>query len=128
VTIINTSRGGLIDTKAAVDALVSGQLGALGIDVYEGEAPYFFDDHSNKPLPDALLARLIAMPNVVMTGHQAFFTAEALSAISDTTLSNVHAFIAGTAFGSPNEVTRARPLAFAETRPHPHEKSLTPKL
>ncbi len=94
-TLINTSRGGLIDTAAALDALDSGQLGRLGLDVYENEAAFFYDDHSGAPLSDALLARLIAHPNVLLTGHQAFLTHEALTAIAETTLQSIADFAAG---------------------------------
>jgi D-lactate dehydrogenase len=90
--LLNTSRGGLIDTPAALDALDSGQLGLLGIDVYEGEAAYFYEDHSGQPLADPGLARLLAHPNALVTGHQAFFTHEALTAIATTTLDAIDAF------------------------------------
>ncbi len=94
-TLINTSRGALIDTHAAIDALKSGQLGRLGLDVYENEACFFHDDHSESPLPDATLARLIALPNVLLTGHQGFLTHEALTNISETTFQSINDFAAG---------------------------------
>jgi D-lactate dehydrogenase len=93
--LINTSRGGLIDTAAVLDALLSRQLGYLGLDVYEDEAELFYEDHSAVPLGDAVLARLLTVPNVLITSHQGFFTREALTAIAETTLQNVTDFAAG---------------------------------
>lgn len=95
VMLINTSRGALIDTPAAIDALKSGQLGYLGLDVYEEEANLFFEDNSNEVLQDDIFARLTTFKNVVITGHQAFFTIEALQAIADTTITNLTAFSHG---------------------------------
>ncbi len=89
VTIINTSRGGLIDTKAAIDALKLKQLGYLGIDVYEQEDKLFFRDLSNNIIEDDTIQRLMSFPNVLVTAHQAFFTEEALQQISAVTLDNV---------------------------------------
>lgn len=105
VTIINTSRGGLIDTKAAIEGLTSGKIRGLGIDVYENEAEFFFTDHSLNPMKDPVLAHLISLPNVLMTGHQAFFTEDALMAISNTTIGNAVDFIEGKAYRSANECT-----------------------
>jgi D-lactate dehydrogenase len=93
--LINTSRGGLLDTRAAIAALKSGHLGALGIDVYEEEAALFFEDLSGTVLRDDVFARLLTFPNVVVTAHQAFLTTEALTAIAETTLASVTAFAAG---------------------------------
>lgn len=93
--LINTGRGGLIDTRAAIAALKSGRLGSLGLDVYEEEADLFFDDHSDTILTDDVFARLLTFPNVLITGHQAFFTATALTNIAETTLGNIAAFEAG---------------------------------
>lgn len=90
--LANTGRGALIDTRAAIDALKTGQLGNLALDVYEGEEGLFFEDHSGQILQDDLFARLLTFPNVLITGHQAFFTAEALTAIAATTLANLDAF------------------------------------
>lgn len=90
--LINTSRGAVIDTQAVVDALKTGQLGGLALDVYEEEADLFFEDLSDKFIPDDLFARLLTFPNVVITGHQAFFTTEALTAIAETTIANITAF------------------------------------
>jgi D-lactate dehydrogenase len=90
VMIINTSRGAVVDTKAVIEGLKSGKIGALGLDVYEEEADYFFEDLSAQVIADDTLARLLTFPNVVVTGHQAFFTAEALRSIAETTLQNLH--------------------------------------
>ncbi len=87
--LINTSRGGLVDTKAVVEALKSGHLGYLGLDVYEEEADLFFEDLSGQVIQDDVFARLLTFPNVLVTGHQAFFTQEALQGIAMTTLDNV---------------------------------------
>lgn len=92
VMLINTSRGALIDTAAAIVGLKSGKIGYLGLDVYEEEADLFFEDLSNTLIKDDTFARLLTFPNVVITGHQAFFTAEALSKIAETTLHSVTEF------------------------------------
>lgn len=92
VMLINTSRGGLVDTGAVIDGLKSGKIGYLGLDVYEEESELFFDDHSDEVLLDDLFARLMTFPNVLITGHQAFFTEQALQNIARTTLSNVSDF------------------------------------
>ena len=94
--LINTGRGALVDTPALIDALKDGQLGYLGLDVYEEEAALFFEDQSDLPLQDDVLARLLTFPNVIITAHQAFLTREALSAIAETTLSNIADWAAGT--------------------------------
>ena len=93
--VINTSRGGLLDTRAAIEALKRGHLGSLGIDVYEEEADLFFEDLSGTVLRDDVFARLLTFPNVIVTAHQAFLTTEALSAIAETTLASITAFAAG---------------------------------
>ena len=93
--LINTSRGGLIDTKAAIGALKSGQLGYLGIDVYEDEGSLFFQDLSDTVIQDDIFQLLQSFPNVVITAHQAFFTQEALTNIANTTLTNVSDIEAG---------------------------------
>ena len=93
--IINTSRGGLIDSKALLDALRERRIGGAGLDVYEEEAEFFFEDHSEKGIMDATLALLSAMPNVIITSHQAFLTEEALSNIAKVTFDNMDAFFAG---------------------------------
>jgi len=95
VIILNTSRGKLIDTKALIDGLKSGKIGAAGLDVYEEEADYFFEDYSTQVLTDDMLARLLTFPNVIITSHQAFFTKEAMENIARTTLQNVKDFYDG---------------------------------
>jgi D-lactate dehydrogenase len=92
VTIINTSRGKLVDTKAIINGLKSGKVGLLGLDVYEEEEALFFEDFSAQGIQDDLLARLITFPNVIVTSHQGFFTKEAMINIAQTTLSNISQF------------------------------------
>ena len=93
--LINTSRGGLVDTEAAIDALKSGQLGGIAIDVYEQEAGLFFKDLSSTVIPDDVIQRLVSFPNVILTGHQAFLTREAVGTILETTLASASDFQAG---------------------------------
>jgi D-lactate dehydrogenase len=93
--LINTSRGGLVDTEAVIEALKSGQLGGIAIDVYEQEANLFFKDLSSTVIPDDVIQRLVSFPNVIVTGHQAFFTREALGTILETTLRSISDFAAG---------------------------------
>lgn len=93
--LINTSRGGLINTTAAIHALKHGQLGYLGIDVYEQEEHLFFRDLSESIIQDDEIARLMTFPNVLITAHQGFFTREALEEITQTTLQNLSDFEAG---------------------------------
>ena len=95
VMIINTSRGALVDTAAVIAGLKSGRIGHLGLDVYEEEADLFFEDLSDRVVGDDVFARLLTFPNVLITGHQAFFTAEALAGIAGTTIGNVTAFERG---------------------------------
>jgi D-lactate dehydrogenase len=95
VMLINTSRGGLVDTRAVIEALKHGRLGALGLDVYEEEADLFFEDLSGTVIQDDVFARLLTFPNVLITGHQGFFTREALDNIAETTLANATAFETG---------------------------------
>jgi D-lactate dehydrogenase len=90
--LVNTSRGGLLDTEAAIEALKSGHLGGLALDVYEQEGELFFRDLSSTVVADDVLQRLISFPNVIVTGHQAFFTREAIGTISETTLRSVSEF------------------------------------
>ncbi len=106
VMLINTSRGGLIDTGAVIDGLKSGRIGHLGLDVYEEEARYFYEDYSSRLIDDDALSRLLTFPNVIVTSHQGFFTREALEQIARTTLGNVRDFEEGRP--SSNEV-RSRP-------------------
>jgi D-lactate dehydrogenase len=100
--LINTSRGGLIDSKAVINGLKNKIIGALGLDVYEEEEALFFKDLSDAVIPDDTFLRLQGFPNVLITGHQAFFTDEALTNIINTTLSNLQQFEKGTI---ENEVT-----------------------
>jgi D-lactate dehydrogenase len=100
VMIINTGRGALVDTSALIDGLKSGQIGSLGLDVYEEEEHLFFRDLSSAVIQDDVFARLLTFPNVFVTAHQAFFTREALQAISETTLANISAFEEGRRSGN----------------------------
>ncbi len=95
VMIINTSRGGLVDTVAVIKGLKNEKIGYLGLDVYEEETDLFFEDLSNTVLLDDVFARLLTFSNVVITGHQGFFTREALDAISTVTVNNLTAFESG---------------------------------
>ena len=101
VVILNTSRGGLIDTDALINGLLDRKIGAACLDVYEEEADVFFEDRSGHILEDDKLVRLISMPNVLVTSHQAFLTNEALDNIAETTIDNLLQFQAGT----PNQTT-----------------------
>jgi D-lactate dehydrogenase len=92
VMLVNTSRGALIDTRAAIRGLKTGRIGSLGLDVYEEEADLFFRDLSGRIIPDDVFARLLTFPNVLITGHQAFFTEEALQAIAEASIANATAF------------------------------------
>lgn len=113
--LINTSRGALLDTVAVIAALKTGKLGYLGLDVYEEEEQIFFKDRSSLIINDDVFSRLLTFPNVIITGHQAFFTREALGAISGITIQNITEFASGRQ--SANEV-----------RPQPaEERSLPPK-
>jgi D-lactate dehydrogenase len=103
VMLINTSRGKLIDTDAAIDALKKGRLGYLGIDVYEQEENLFFKDLSEMIIPDDKIARLTTFPNVLITAHQAYFTDNALTQIAHTTIGNLSDFEDGT-INSQNQV------------------------
>jgi D-lactate dehydrogenase len=103
VMLINTSRGALIDTRAVVEGLKNRSIGHLGLDVYEEEENLFFEDLSSRVIQDDVFMRLLTFPNVLITGHQAFFTEEALENIAETTLANVTAFETGE--GTLHEVT-----------------------
>jgi D-lactate dehydrogenase len=96
--LINVSRGALIDTKALIEALKSGRLGGVGLDVYEEEEGVFFEDLSGQILHDDELARLLTFPNVLITAHQAFLTREALAEIARVTVANLVAFATGQPF------------------------------
>ena len=89
VVIINTSRGALIDAECLLEGIKARQIGAACLDVYEEETDYFFEDFSGHILNDDILARLISMPNVIVTSHQAFLTEEALNNIAETTVLNM---------------------------------------
>ncbi len=93
VMIINTSRGSLINTQDAIDALKQQKIGALGMDVYENERDLFFEDKSNEVILDDVFRRISSCHNVLLTGHQAFLTEEALTNISDVTLSNINTLV-----------------------------------
>ena len=92
VMLINTSRGAVVDAKSLIKGLKAGTIGSVGLDVYEEEEGLFFEDHSGQFISDDTFARLMTFPNVLITGHQAFFTHEALTAISETTISNISSF------------------------------------
>lgn len=92
VMLINTSRGAVIDTRAVLQGLKHGVIGYLGLDVYEEEADLFFEDLSSRFIDDDVFARLLTFPNVLITGHQAFFTEEALTNIAETTVANILSF------------------------------------
>jgi D-lactate dehydrogenase len=96
--LVNVSRGALIDTTALIEALKSGKLGGVALDVYEEEEGIFFEDLSGQVLQDDELARLLTFPNVLITSHQAFLTREALSDIARTTVANLAALAAGKPF------------------------------
>jgi D-lactate dehydrogenase len=117
VVIINTGRGKLINTKSLIDGLKSGQIGAAGLDVYEEETDYFFEDFSGSTIEDDVLARLMTFPNVLITSHQAFFTNEAMEAIANITLENIRLFFAENK--RPNEICYK-----CHTSPCPKETAL----
>lgn len=94
VMIINTGRGKLINTKHLIEGLVSHKVGFAGLDVYEEEGAYFYEDYSDRVMQDDVLARLLSFNNVILTSHQAFFTQEAMSNIVSTTLDNIKSFFA----------------------------------
>ena len=98
VMLINTGRGKLINTKDLIEGLKDGKIGAAGLDVYEEEGNYFYEDHSDRLFPDDVLARLLTFNNVIITSHQGFFTSEALNNIATTTLDNIKEF-----FTNPKE-------------------------
>jgi D-lactate dehydrogenase len=102
VMLVNTSRGGLINTKDAIDGLKSSQIGYMGLDVYEEEKGLFFEDHSSEILQDDVISRLMTFQNVLITSHQAFLTDTALQNIADVTISNLDDF--ETRNACPNEI------------------------
>lgn len=93
VFILNTSRGALIDSEDLLENLKTGKIGAAGLDVYEEETELFYEDYSDTIVQDDVLARLISLPNVLVTSHQAFLTEEALSNIAETTLANIRSYL-----------------------------------
>ena len=93
--LINVSRGALVDTVALIEALKTGQVGGVGLDVYEEEEGKFFEDLSGEVMADDVLARLMTFPNVIVTAHQAFLTKEALDEIARVTTENIVAFSKG---------------------------------
>ncbi len=100
VMIINTSRGELLDSASAIEALKRGRIGALGLDVYDNEKELFFEDKSNDVITDDIFRRLSACHNVIFTGHQAFLTEDALQNIAETTLNNIESFFSGNKSGN----------------------------
>src|SRR5690606_4490657 len=95
VLLVNTSRGGLVDTEAVIRHLKSRKIGGLALDVYEAESGIFFENLSDEVIDDDVLMRLMTFPNVLVTSHQAFFTTEALENITRVTLGNLDAFARG---------------------------------
>lgn len=95
VYIINTSRGGLIESEALLDALKSRKIAGAGLDVYEEESELFFEDYSSRIINDDILSLLVSLPNVIITSHQAFFTDEAIKNIAEITIENLNDFFAG---------------------------------
>ena len=106
VMLINTSRGRLVDTRAVIDGLKKQRIGHLGLDVYEEEQDLFFEDLSDKVISDDVFSRLLTFPNVLITGHQGFFTEEAITNIADTTMQNITAYERGA--GQMYEVTTGK--------------------
>lgn len=104
VMLINTGRGGLIDTRAVIESLKREKIGALGLDVYEEEKDLFFQDRSGTIIQDDIFTRLLTFPNVLITGHQAFFTTEAMSNIATTTLENI--FVIEKGESCPNQINQ----------------------
>ena len=104
VMIVNTSRGALVDTVAVISGLKSGKVGYLGLDVYEEEGDLFFENLSDRIITDDVFSRLLTFPNVIITGHQGFFTREAITAIAETTIANLSAFANGEVSGNELEL------------------------
>ena len=90
--LVNTSRGAVVDAKALIGGLKSRKIGSVALDVYEEEGDLFFENLSDALIQDDVFARLLTFPNVLITGHQAFFTREAMTAIAETTIKNISAF------------------------------------
>lgn len=105
VLIINCGRGGLVDTKALIEGLRSGQVGGAGLDVYENEQEFFFNDHSDEIISDVVLQQLLQFNNVILTAHQAFFTNEGIGQIAKVSLNNIKLYLEGKNYDShPNVV------------------------
>jgi len=102
IYILNTSRGALIDSEALLEGIKNEKIGGAALDVYEEEAEIFYEDFSNFIMKDDILARLVSMPNVLITSHQAFLTKEALENIAETTMQNIDHYFKGEK--SPNEI------------------------
>lgn len=113
--LVNTSRGGLVDTRALIRALKARRIGGVALDVYEGEGALFYNDHSGDIIHDDVLMRLTTFPNVIVSGHQAFFTEEALQEIADCTLRNLDEFAAKGA--CQNSLTKAPKEAEKHSNP-----------
>ena len=95
VILVNTSRGGLVDTKALIEGVRKGKFGGVALDVYEREDDVFFEDHSGEIMQDEDMVQLLSFPNVVITSHQAYFTDDAMEAIARTTLENLREYEQG---------------------------------
>ena len=108
--LVNTGRGALVDTRALIEALKSGKVGGVAMDVYEQEGDLFLENLSNEVVKDDVFQRLLTFPNVIVTGHQAFFTREALAAIAQTTLQNIADLEAGRPDPARLVKARASPL------------------
>jgi D-lactate dehydrogenase len=119
VMLVNSSRGAVIDTRAVIEGLKSGQIGALALDVYEEEGDLFFADLSDEVIQDDVFARLLTFPNVLITGHQAFFTREAIAAIAETTIANLDEYEAKGAPLHPVSLERVVPAGQLSPRPRP---------
>jgi D-lactate dehydrogenase len=122
--LVNTGRGALVDTRALIDALKNGKVGGVAMDVYEQESDLFFEDLSSEVVEDDVFQRLLTFPNVIVTGHQAFFTKEALTAIAQTTLQNIADLEAGCP--DPARLVKARislSAGAAETNVSTREKA-----
>jgi D-lactate dehydrogenase len=114
--LVNTSRGGLIDSSAVIQALKTHHLGGLALDVYEAEGELFYNDHSGEIIDDDVLMRLMTFPNVLVCGHQGFFTREALTEIAGVTLSNLADFTNGRSCRN-SLVTEGHVLVRSDTAP-----------
>lgn len=136
VLIVNTSRGPIIDTEALVAGLLSGKIGGAALDVYENEKDFFFEDMSDKPIQDNTLARLIGMPNVIITSHQAFFTDKALGSIGQVTAMNAREyFLEGRAYAdktalppSATEASKAPALLTNIVLPEGYDPVTMPRI